>query len=186
MSYKKWVMVTIGLFGTGIALGFLTPSIEGLVAGELSGLQEIAGLLAPFQVFTCIFIFLKNTLAIFVSFFFSPILCLSPILALVLNGWLVAFVSSPLIEEGNLSTVLLCILPHGIFELPAFIMAEAAALSFGVAAMKALFQVEKRAELRPAFKLGMRYLLIATLLLIPATIMETYVTPLVAGYPGTH
>jgi stage II sporulation protein M len=79
---------------------------------------------------------------------------------------------------------LVSILPHGIFEIPAFIMAEAAALSFGLAVMKTLFNVRKRNVLGSTFRQGMKYMLIATLLLIPAAIIETYVTPLVAGYTG--
>jgi stage II sporulation protein M len=184
MSYKKWVIIATVLFGTGIALGLFIPAVEGLAVSEISGLEELFKILAPFQIFTCVFILLNNTLTFLISFFLSPILCLVPILALVLNGCLLAFVSMPMIEGGNLSMVLLGILPHGVFELPAFIMAEAAALSFGTEVMRALLQTKRRATLRPTFRRGMRYLLIAILLLIPAAIIETYVTPLVIGYPG--
>ena len=69
-------------------------------------------------------------------------------------------------------------LPHGIFELPAFIMGEAAALSFGAMAVLVLFKKKRRDLLLPNLKQNLRYLMVALALLVPAAIIETYVTPL--------
>ena len=71
-----------------------------------------------------------------------------PILALVVNGWLLAFVSAVVAEEKSLGFVLTGLLPHGIFELPALILGEAAALSFGTAVILALFIKERRKRLQ--------------------------------------
>ena len=70
------------------------------------------------------------------------------------------------------------LLPHGIFELPAFILGEAAALSFGVVTLLALVKKERRNLLLPAFKRNLRYLAVALVLLVPAAIIEIYITPL--------
>jgi stage II sporulation protein M len=70
------------------------------------------------------------------------------------------------------------LLPHGIFELPALIIGEAAAFSFGTAAILALFKKERRNLLLPNLKQNLIYLLIAFALLLPAAIIETFVTPL--------
>ena len=69
-------------------------------------------------------------------------------------------------------------LPHGIFELPAFILGEAAALSFGAMVILALFKKERRNLLLPGLKQDLRYLMVAFVLLVPAAIVETYITPL--------
>ena len=179
MSYKKWVFIAICLFGTGIILGFTGPGgIANLLAEDIAALEGLASILSPFKISTAIFIFFKNISALLLSFIFSPILCLLPILALTVNGWLISFISTLVVQEKSLGFVLAALLPHGIFELPALIIGEAAALSFGAMAIMALLSEEKRRLLLPNLKQNLRYLLIAGILLVPAAIIETYVTPL--------
>ena len=109
---------------------------------------------------------------------FSPILCLVPILALTVNGWLISFISVAVVQEESLGLLLAGLLPHGIFELPALIMGEAAALSSGALIIVALVSKKKKDLLLPGLKQNLRYLLVACALLLPAAIIETYVTPL--------
>ncbi len=179
MSYKRWIFVAIGLFGVGIALGLATPvSIAELFSENLAAFEELAAIFVPFQITTAIFIFLKNVSALLISFVFSPILCLVPILALTVNGWLISFISVAVVQEESLGLLLAGLLPHGIFELPAIIIGEAAALSFGTMAIIALIVKEKRKRLLPNLKQNLRYLILAFALLLPAAIIETYITPL--------
>ncbi len=179
MSYKRWIFVAVGLFGIGMAMGLARPaSIANLLAEDLAALRELSALLGPFQVSTAIFIFLKNVSALLLSFIFSPILCLLPILALTLNGWLLSFISVAVVQEESLGLLLAALLPHGIIELPALIMGEAAAISFGALAITALVLKERRNRLLPGLKRNLRYLALACILLLPAAIIETYITPL--------
>ncbi|GAI98594.1 unnamed protein product, partial [marine sediment metagenome] len=85
-----------------------------------------------------------------------------------------AFISAAVIQEESLGFVLAGLLPHGIFELPAFILGEAAALSFGAMAILALFKKERRNLLLPSLKQNLRYLMVALVLLVPAAIIEIY------------
>jgi stage II sporulation protein M len=89
-----------------------------------------------------------------------------------------AFISTIVIQEESLGFVLSGLLPHGVFELPAFILGEAAALSFGAMVVLALFKKEKRNLLLPNLKQNLRYLMMALALLVPAAIIEIYITPL--------
>jgi len=98
-------------------------------------------------------------------------------LALTVNGWLIAFISVAVIQVKSLGFVLAGLLPHGIFELPAFILGEAAALSFGAMVIIALFKKEKRSLLLPSLKQNLKYLMVALALLVPAAIIEIYITP---------
>ena len=178
-SYKRWIFVAIFLFGIGITLGLVAPvSVANLVAEDIAALKELSGILVPFSALTVIFIFIKNALALLLSFALSPIFCLLPILTLTVNGWLLAFVSVTVSQEESLGLVLAGLLPHGIFELPALIMGEAAALGFGTVVMLALFKKGRRSLLLPGLKRNLRYLMVALALLLPAAIIETYVTPL--------
>jgi stage II sporulation protein M len=180
MSYKRWLIIASLLFGTGVILGLTKPAgIANLLSEEMAALREIAGSLASLPQFAIfVFIFIRNATTLLLSFIFSPVLCLVPILGLILNGSLLAFVAASVGQQKSLGFVLAGILPHGIIELPAFILGQAAALSFSTAAIIALFRKEKRSSLMPNLKQNLRYLLIALALLLPAAVIETYVTPL--------
>ena len=119
-----------------------------------------------------------NASVLLLSFVLSPIFCLVPVLALAVNGWLLAFVSAKVVQERSLGFVLAGLLPHGVFEIPAFILGEAAAFSFGAMAILALFKKGGGKLLLPGLKQNLKYLLIAFAVLLPAAIIETFVTPL--------
>jgi len=180
MSYKRWIFVAIFLFGIGLVFGLSTPtSFASLISEDIAVLKGLGGLLASLpSALVVVIIFMKNASVLLVSFVFSPIFCLLPILTLTINGWLLAFISVIVSQEKSLGFVLAGLLPHGIFELPALIMGEAAALSFGTAVMLALFKKERRNLLLPSLRQNLKYLMVAFALLLPAAIIETYVTPL--------
>ena len=178
MSYKRWIFIAISIFGIGLVLGLATPSSIVSLGDIVAAFEELGGSLVPFSIVTFVFIFVNNVVALLLSFVLSPILCLAPVLSLTVNGWLLSFVSASVAQEKSLGFVLVGLLPHGILEIPALIMAQAAALSFGTMTMLALFKKEKRKLLLPNFKKNLKYLLIALALLLPAAIIETYVTPL--------
>jgi len=179
MNFRWWIIIAVSLFGVGIVLGLMTPEVTAeLFTEDITALQELGELLAPFQFTTAVFIFLKNVSALLFSFIFSPFLCLFPIIALMVNGWLLSYVSVIVAQEQSFGYLLAGILPHGIIELPAFFIGEAAAVSFGVLAMTALFSRDKRSNFIPGLKKNARYLLVACVMLLPAAIIETYITPL--------
>jgi len=179
VSYKKWVLVSVVLFSVGLVLG-LVPlrGVDDFISENLKTLEELATTIEPFSLMTFVIILVKNSVALIFSFVLSPFFCLVPVLTLVLNGLILSFVSAMVINEESLGVLLLGLLPHGVFELPAIIIGVAASLSFGVAAMQSVFDQEKRAQLLPSLKQNSRYLLLALALLVPAAIVETFVTPL--------
>ena len=180
MSYKRWILVAIVLFGVGLALGLITP-VGGVspLSEDIVALSELSDILFSLPPpLMAIFIFVKNASALLLSFALSPILCIVPAATLILNGGVLAFVSTMVIQEKSLGFLLAGLLPHGIIELPAFIIGEAAALSFGAMVILVLFKKKERSQLVPSLKQNLRYLMIAFALLIPAAIIETFVTPL--------
>jgi len=183
MSYKRWLFIAVFLFVIGLVLGSVTKtSIAALFAEDVAALEELAEQLSPLpQSSIFAFVFIKNVSALLISFALSPIFCLAPVIALIFNGGLLGLVSALVIEEESLGYLLAGLLPHGIFELPAFIMGEAAALSFGMAVILALFKKERRKLLLPNLGQNLRYLAVALVLLLPAAIIETYITPLFLG-----
>jgi stage II sporulation protein M len=183
MSYKLWIIVAAGLFviglGTGLIIIAVMPAnIVGLLSEKIAPvLEELVADLRPFQANTAVFIFFQNARTLLISFIFSPILCLLPIMALLVNGSLLSFLSAFVAQEKSLGLVLAALLPHGILEISAIIIGEAAALSFGATTIMALFS-KKKIPLLPNFKQNLKYLLLAFVILIPAAIIETFITPL--------
>jgi len=184
MSYKQWLFVAIFLFGIGFGGGLISGlaspgSIAGLFSEDVAALEEFASLLATLpQSSVFLFILIKNTSAVLISFVLSPIFCLVPVVALIINGGLIGFVSALVIQEKSLGYLLAGLLPHGIFELPALIIGETVALSFGTAVLLALIKKERRNQLLPHFRQDLKYLVVALALLLPAALIETYITPL--------
>ena len=180
MSYKQWVFIAAGLFLLGMVLGLVMPTtVSGMLTrDQLEMLRSLGQMLQPFTITMAVFIFLKNVTALIFSFIFSPFLLLLPVMALTFNGWFLSFVAASVVQETSLWFLLAGILPHGIFEIPAIVIGEAAALSFGSFALMCLFSKEKRSQFLPCLKQNLKYLLLASAFLLPAAIIETYITPL--------
>ncbi|MFC1982367.1 stage II sporulation protein M [Chloroflexota bacterium] len=173
MSYKWWLLIAICLFGVGAGLGIglafgvsLSAAIADLLQQNLDAIKELSAAVVPFKVSTAVFIFFKNISALLLSFVFSPFFCFLPILALVLNGGLLSFVSVFMIQEKSLGFLLAGLLPHGIFELPALIIGEAAALSFGAMVIMLLVRKESRNSLISIVKQSSWHVLLTLVLLL--------------------
>jgi stage II sporulation protein M len=180
MGYKWWLIIAIVLFVAGLVLGLRMPtSLAGPASQEVNALEQLADFLASLPRWAVfLIIFLKNVTAVLFSFALSPFFCLVPLLALTVNGWLIGVVSAAVMEEKSITYLLAGLLPHGILELPALIMGEAVALSFGVTVILAIFRRERRGLILPSLRQNARYLAIALGLFLPAAIIETYLTPL--------
>jgi len=176
MSYKKWIFIAIFLFGIGLVVGLATPtSIASLLSEDITALERFSRILVPFEFLTVIVIFFKNALALLLSFVLSPILCLIPILALTVNGWLIAFVSVAVVQEESLGFLLAGLLPHGVFELPALIIGEAAALSFGAMAVILILKKESRTVLWSTVRRDVGHVLLALALFFIVGIFHTII-----------
>ena len=179
MRYRVWIVVATAVFGIGLALGLATPaSVLDLLAEDIAALEDMADLIAPLpQATIFLIILIKNASAIFISLALSPFFCLVPAMALLLNGWIIGWVSITVMQETSLEYIVTGLVPHGIFEIPALIMGEAAAFSFGTAVVAALFSKEKRNLLIYNLVQNLKYLGIALGLLLVAAIIETFLTP---------
>jgi stage II sporulation protein M len=180
VSVKSWVVVVILLFGLGIVWGLSTPSnAAGAFSGETRSMQQLADFIAGLPAWLMFgFILVKNISAVLLSFVLSPFFLIMPVVSLVVNGWLIGAVANTVVAEHSAGYLLAGILPHGIFELPALFIGEAAAMSFGVAAMRGVLNKSNRGQLTDTLKADLRYLGISVLLFVPAAVMETFVTPL--------
>jgi len=177
MSYKRWIFAAIFLFGVGLVFGLATPAgTVSLLAEDIAALKELGDFLASLPLaLVVVIIFLKNASVLLLSFVFSPIFCLLPILTLTVNGWLLAFISVIVSQEKSLGFVLAGLLPHGVFELPALILGEAAALSFGAMAVILILKKESRTVLWSTVRRDVGHVLLALALFFIVGIFHTII-----------
>ena len=149
------------------------------MAKEIATLGDLSTILTSLPLpLIALLIFVKNVSVLLLSFVFSPVFCLIPVLTLTANGYMISAVGAMVAEQETLGFVLAALLPHGIIELPALILGEAAALSFGAVATRSLFRKESRNLVLPSLLQNLKYLAVALGLLLLAAIVETFVTPL--------
>ncbi|MDD4873599.1 MAG: stage II sporulation protein M [Dehalococcoidales bacterium] len=175
IGYKKWIIIASLVFLLGLLIGAINPNI-GILEDYIEELADSLGPLSSSDIL--IVILLNNIFTLLISFIFSPVLCILPLLSLFINGWLLSVFGYLIIQQEPLGYYLLGILPHGILEIPALILGQAAALSLGVMTIIAVINKEKRGWLLPNLRRNIKYLFIALLLLVPAAVIETYITPL--------
>ncbi|OGN88032.1 MAG: hypothetical protein A2158_03090 [Chloroflexi bacterium RBG_13_46_14] len=184
MNYRKWLFISAILFIFGLLLGLIIPTEgAGFFLAEAAALDEMAGIIAPLpQIAVFVFILLKNISVIVLSFILSPLLCIFPVITLVINGGVIGLVSAIIMEEESLPFLLAGLLPHGILELPALIMGEAVALSFGIAVLQGTFGKDRRDIIMSNLKNNLKYLAISAGLFLAAAIIETFVTPVILDH----
>ncbi len=134
-----WFIIAALFFGMGIVTAVLFFGNEELFLGELTegqhkALQEIAEIVfggSPLR--GIIYLLINNLVASLTVMLLGVILGIPPLLGLFSNGALLGSVMAALAGEGVsvFPFILLGIVPHGIFELPAFIISAAFGLKLG-------------------------------------------------------
>jgi stage II sporulation protein M len=178
IGIKKWIIISSVLFASGLLIGIINPSSD--IFNSLDYLVDMAGSttsLSSFGLF--IFYMFNNILKILLSFVFAPFFCILPVLSLIVNGWVIANVGYFIVDihQYSIGYYLIGILPHGIFEIPALLIGQAAALSVGAMTIAAVFSKDKRAELFTHLRKSLKYLGLVVLLLIVAAGIEAFITP---------
>jgi stage II sporulation protein M len=98
---------------------------------------------------------------------------LYPLLGITLNGFIVGIVLALSLMEGQLLVFLVGILPHGVFELPALVIAAGAGLYLGWGPLR-----KPWAGYKAALGHTVDPLLLASAMLVLAAFIEVSVTPL--------
>lgn len=128
--------------------------------------------LDPISLFVVIFLnnSLKSLLAILLGFFFG----IFPIFFVSVNGYILGAVFS-IKKDLGLIKLLLAILPHGIIEIPAILIASSYGVHLGYRFALALF---KNKEFKPyLFKALKVYFKVVLPMLLIAAFIETFITP---------
>jgi stage II sporulation protein M len=182
IGIKKWILISSTLFITGLLIGIISPSTD--IFNSLDYLIDIAGDTASLSSFGLfLFYAINNIFKIVLSFIFSPLLCVLPVLSLIMNGWIISNVGHYIVDVQQYSAgfFIMGLLPHGIIEIPALVIGQAAALSLGAMTIAAVFVKDKRPYLFANLRKNLKYLGVVVLLLIFAAGIEAFITPSVVS-----
>ena len=166
----------------GFLLGYLSPEAVNMVLEQFmamveeSGIMDSAGNLSPFGLLT------NNWTAMLIAviYGFVPFLYL-PVFTLAVNSMLIGLMAAWYQSSGfSMGLFLAGILPHGIFELPALVIASAC----GVCLCRNMCRLVTSSPNRvPMVELLSDLLRVMLLMVLPMTVaaafLEAYVTPVV-------
>lgn len=183
-TIRKALVISTLLFALGAVIGWVaTSSLERMLVEQLEGLSEISGTLKDSsnpQLSFFVFIFLNNSIKSVVIIFLGALFGILPALFLLINGAVIGYLIhiSALQGQDLFDLIVKGLLPHGIIEIPAIIIACAFGLHFGGKVLLSLFSSSARKSDRWSF--FMRQTLTASiwivLLLFVAAIIESTIT----------
>lgn len=167
-----FLILSIIIFLFGLFYGYFKRPL--FVQNAISELKEFASFLIklpPYFLFLAILF--NNSFTLFIVVFLSVIFGLPAFFSLILNGALLGTI----LKSGiSFERFFWGIVPHGIFELPTFLIGGALGLKIGKESLKAVFGKEN--TLNESLKLAkVLFLKLILPLLILAAFIESTITP---------
>lgn len=182
MSLKLLIIIMFSLFLFGILLGVLTASYllqfnPRLVEDVVNQIRHTIGFAPkPYTIETALNIFIRNTSVTLLTMALG-FLIVVPGLIIFINGTIVGFLAYVVTYiSGSIIISLASLIPHGIVEVPAILIAAALGTRIGIDLWR---YVIKRKKIDTTKTLGtvIKILMITISLLALASIIETYITP---------
>lgn len=184
---KHYFIAAALVFATGCILGFTNSDQFALfIEEQLKGIEGIAEKVRDSQqpqLLLFVLIFFNNLavalFCIFAGFFFG----LFPLFSLLVNGMTLGYIGEAQWVEDRWMIYLKGILPHGILEIPAIVIACAYGIRFGMMIVKGLLTIgsaQRRALFRAEFfrflRLTVPLCIFLAIVLLLAAIIESTLT----------
>jgi len=135
-SYHRYLIFVAVLFITCMAVGFTgyRPSPDGSLPWALRGLADLAERLESVPLWQRVLIlFWNNVKVTFISLALGWLLGVVPMVSTCLNGVVIGMgAKMVMVQSGwSMGMVILSFLPHGVFEIPAFVAGQAIGVRIG-------------------------------------------------------
>ncbi|OWZ84955.1 stage II sporulation protein M [Natranaerobius trueperi] len=187
--FKLWLKLsTLIFFGSALVFGvfsFLFPDViinafHGYF-GEIEQMGDKIFGTNPF--YGTAVLFWNNFTAVLVMIFMGIILALPTFFALLVNGGALGVLASILTLQGENPLVFygLGILPHGIFEVPAILIAGGLGLKIGYQILFPPEGINRGSNLKNNIKAGIKILPGIIIMLAVAAVIEIFITPFMLG-----
>ncbi|MFA7385832.1 MAG: stage II sporulation protein M [Candidatus Paceibacterota bacterium] len=161
INYKEYFFSLKPFLGFSFLIFFFS-FINGYFLGEkvfdkdgmfLEELRKIASSLVNMgNIELFFFIFINNTVSLFLTVFLGMLFSIFPFFVLLVNGGILGILFFFFLQNSNLSLFLLGILPHGIIEIPILIIGGAMGFKMGKTMIGVLFK--KKGDLREEISLS--------------------------------
>ncbi|MNZ88106.1 hypothetical protein D3C78_1069890 [compost metagenome] len=187
-QFKVAMGLAFVLFTIGVILGAAnSDALVSLVSGDVEQIRELSRKLSETAIpelsfFT--FIFLNNAIKSVVVIFMGALFGVIPLIFLLMNGvilgWVVAMTASQGADLFDL--IVRGLLPHGIIEIPAIIIASGFGLQFGYLVLKGLGELgardssERTVDLKAFMRSAGRGTFWIVILLLVAAVIESTLT----------
>lgn len=131
-TLKPYILFIVILLSAGIVLGFTDPLnlnefIESMIGNLMNTFKNYRG----FELFVRLLI--NNSKATALILFSGVFLSIFPVIGTLMNGMMIGFIfQSPQLMAGRPAyLIFIQLLPHGVFEIPALILALALGIKLG-------------------------------------------------------
>jgi stage II sporulation protein M len=184
---KHYFIVSVLVFGIGLLLGAAyADQFSAFLKNEVQGIQKLSNFLSEKnnqQLWFFVVIFLNNTTKAIMFIFLGLLFGVLPLFMLIANGMILGYVLTAQSQESTWMLVLKGIVPHGIFEIPAILLACAYGIKLGGLVGKMTLHaflpkvgIHARSELGIVLKLTKPLIIVITSTLLIAAVIESTVT----------
>ncbi|RKN65232.1 stage II sporulation protein M [Paenibacillus ginsengarvi] len=189
---QKYFIAAALVFLAGFVLGYAdSAKFETLLQSQIQGLQQLARSIAAkdhSMLWLFGFIFLNNALKsifiVFAGIFFGVL----PLFFLLVNGLVLGYLASLQVQGDQLAMFLKGILPHGILEIPAIVIACAYGIRLGAIMGKGFLRLPSSqgrqvfvVEFKRFMQLSVPLMGLLVVTLLTAAIIESTITPWLIG-----
>ncbi|GAB6992456.1 stage II sporulation protein M [Paenibacillus pini] len=143
-SIRVALLISLLLFVVGVALGWIsTGTLKEIINQQMSGLSNVANGLResehPRWSFF-VFIFLNNSIKGIIIMYLGILVGFLPVFFLLINGMVIGYLVHSVSMQGEslFDLIVKGLLPHGIIEIPAIIIACAFGLQLGIQAITSI------------------------------------------------
>ncbi|MBP3966687.1 stage II sporulation protein M [Paenibacillus lignilyticus] len=186
-SMRHYIAFSTIFLLAGIVVGATNPALDAFINSQLSGLKGVAENIDSSShptLFLMLFIFFNNAIKAILVMYVGSLFGLVPIAFLAINGMLLGYLVHKTAEQGNeavFTIVFKGLLPHGIIEIAAIIIACAYGLRFGrmmLQGLGTLFTKRKGwgQELELFVMRTLPVMVLIVVMLIVAAVIESTVT----------
>ena len=169
--FKALSLVFVIALSVGLITAILFPFEARQGVDEVSRQLEFLSDAGPFQIFWVIFF--NNAIKSFLALAGGILFGIIPVVFVLINGYAIGIVGAVAIIEKGIVDLLILTLPHGIFEIPAVLLAA----SYGVMLGEKFYARMRKGEpFRPSFSLAVNaFFKVIVPILATAAFIETVI-----------
>ncbi|MBO7747574.1 stage II sporulation protein M [Paenibacillus sp. MWE-103] len=192
-SMRHYLAFSTVFLLAGMVVGATNPGLDSFMQSQMSGLKNVAQTIDASShptLFFMGFIFLNNAIKAIFVMYLGALFGIVPIVFLAINGMLIGYLIHRTAEQGGgdmvFTVVVKGLLPHGIIELAAIVIACAYGLRFGKLTLQGVGTVFKRTsgwgrQFEQFLQRTVPVIVLIVVMLIVAAVIESTVTVWLLG-----